>query len=168
MIFNTFPLEIEASVHYYSEHLDFIFNRDSMSFTNEIILKPNVLQWEFVRSSGPGGQNVNKVATAVQLRFKLDICENLPSDVKTRLKQIAGTRLTKDGDILIDARKHRSQHQNREDALFRLSLMIQKAMEKPRPRKRTRPSAASVKKRLDAKRRLSEKKKYRKKVGQEI
>jgi ribosome-associated protein len=135
-----------------------------MTLKNNIILDPNNLRWEFVRSSGPGGQNVNKVATAVQLRFDVGSCDTLSPDAKARLKTIAGKRLNQNDEIVVTAKRHRSQHQNRQDALVRLMLLIQKALEKPRTRKRTRPSPAAKQRRLEAKRRHGEKKSMRRKV----
>ena len=135
-----------------------------MPLNNNFFFDPDNLQWEFVRSSGPGGQNVNKVATAVQLRFDVRSCHSLPEDVKLRLIKVAGKRLTNDGKIIITARTYRTQHRNREAALSRLMILIQKALVKPKPRKRTQPSHTAKQKRLDAKRRHSEKKRRRQRI----
>ncbi|MBN2102434.1 aminoacyl-tRNA hydrolase [bacterium] len=128
---------------------------------SDIVINPNDLHWEFVRSSGLGGQNVNKVSTAVQLRFDVKSCDSLSVNTKARLKKLAGKRMTRKGEIIIIAQKYRTQRQNREDALSRLILLIHKAMQKPKPRKRTCPSQIVRQRRLEAKRRHSEKKKNR-------
>jgi len=117
----------------------------------------------FVRSSGPGGQNVNKVASAVQLRFDVNHSSALPEDVKQRLKRLAGRRMTSEGEIIIEARRHRDQEKNRADARERLVALINRALEQPKPRKRTRPSRSSIQERLDQKRKHSERKKMRRK-----
>ena len=117
----------------------------------------------FVRSSGPGGQNVNKVASAVQLRFDVNHSSALPEEVKQRLKRLAGRRMTSEGEVIIEARRHRDQEKNRADARERLAALINRALEQPRPRKRTRPSRSSVQERLDQKRKHSERKKMRRK-----
>ncbi len=117
----------------------------------------------FVRSSGPGGQNVNKVASAVQLRFDVNHSSALPEEVKQRLKRLAGRRMTSEGEVIIEARRHRDQEKNRADARERLVALINRALEQPKPRKRTRPSRSSVQERLDQKRKHSERKKMRRK-----
>ncbi|MFZ2006993.1 MAG: alternative ribosome rescue aminoacyl-tRNA hydrolase ArfB [Stellaceae bacterium] len=109
----------------------------------------------FIRSSGPGGQNVNKVASAAQLRFDLRGSPSLPEPVKARLARLAGSRLTEDGVIVITARRFRSQERNREDARERLVALIRRAAEPPKPRRKTRPSAAQREERLAAKARRS-------------
>ncbi len=118
---------------------------------NSISLGEDEIQEQFVRSSGPGGQNVNKVATAVQLRFDVAHSPNLPEAVRERLKRLAGRRLTIDGVLIIDARRFRTRERNRHDALERLVALIQKAAVAPRPRKATRPTAASKRRRLEGK-----------------
>jgi ribosome-associated protein len=109
----------------------------------------------FIRASGPGGQNVNKVASAAQLRFDLRGSPSLPEPVKARLGRLAGSRLTEDGVIVITARRFRSQERNREDARERLVALIRRAAEPPKPRRKTRPSAAQREARLATKARRS-------------
>lgn len=111
------------------------------------------VQLRFVRASGPGGQNVNKVATAVQLRFDAAHSPSLSEPVRRRLMCLAGKRLTAEGEIVIEARRHRTQEQNRQDALDRLKALIRQALTAPNPRRKTRPTHASRERRLAAKRR---------------
>jgi ribosome-associated protein len=122
----------------------------------------NELQFEFVRASGPGGQNVNKVSTAVQMRYDVDASDALSPSVKSRLKKLAGSRMTTEGVLLISARKYRTQHRNRQDAIDRLVSMIQEAATPPRPRKKTRRTKGSIERRLAAKKQTGEKKRDRK------
>jgi ribosome-associated protein len=132
--------------------------------TNDIALGENEIQEQFIRSSGPGGQNVNKLATAVQLRFDVARSPNLPEPVRERLKRLAGRRLTSDGVLIIDARRHRTREQNRRDALERLVTLVRKAAIAPTPRKATRPTAASRRRRLEGKQRQGVLKRGRRRV----
>jgi ribosome-associated protein len=127
----------------------------------KISIDDSEIQMDFVLSSGPGGQNVNKNATCVQLRFDAAGSESLPEDVRQRLLKQARNRLTGDGEILIEAKRYRSQHRNREDAIQRLKKMILRAEKPPKKRRRTRPTRASKERRLKAKKERSEKKRLR-------
>lgn len=128
-------------------------------------IDPQDLQFQFIRASGPGGQNVNKVASAVQLRFDLAGTSALPEPVKARLRALAGARLTADGALLIHARSQRTQAANRREALARLYELIERACLVPKPRVATRPTAASERRRLEGKRRRQRIKHLRNAVG---
>jgi len=124
----------------------------------DIVIDESELQWEFVRSGGPGGQNVNKVATAVQLRFDVEGSQSLTQEIKERITRIAGRRMTSDGTLLIKAQRFRSQERNRVDALARLQEIIGEALRKPKRRIRTRPTASSRMQRLELKHKRAAKK----------
>jgi ribosome-associated protein len=123
--------------------------------TDRISIDETELDESFVRSSGPGGQNVNKLSTAVQLRFDVRGSPALPNDVAVRLMKLAGSRLTKDGVLVIIAQRHRTQERNRADARKRLVELIREAAVPPVPRRATKPSRAAKKQRLESKKRRS-------------
>jgi len=131
--------------------------------TRDISIDENNVREEFIRASGPGGQNVNKVATAVQLRFDVS-ASRLPHDVRGRLARLAGRRMTEDGVLIIDARRYRRQDRNRQDAMARLVELIRKAAKKPKRRRKTTPTLASKERRLDTKRRRGRTKSLRRPV----
>lgn len=129
--------------------------------TPSIAIDSRELRWRFVRASGPGGQNVNKVATAVHLRFDVANSPSLPADVKQRLLALAGNRATDAGEVVISAQRFRTQHQNRDDARTRLIRLIHRATVVPKKRRKTKPSRAQRQRRLDNKRKRSKVKQLR-------
>jgi len=135
-----------------------------IEITSELSIGEDEIEEKFIRASGPGGQRVNKVATAVQLRFNAANSPSLPAGVRARLLTLAGSRATSDGEIVIEADRFRTREQNRADALERLVELIRKAAFKPRQRKKTKVSKAAKKRRVDAKVRRGEIKKGRSKV----
>src|SRR5512142_488657 len=132
-----------------------------IKITNDIAIDEEEVRLIFVRASGPGGQNVNKVATAVQLRFDVGNSTSLPGDVRTRLIRLAGRRITQDGILIIEARQFRTQERNREDAIERLVELIRAAVVKPKPRRKTKPSRDAKERRIEGKKRRGEVKKMR-------
>jgi len=132
----------------------------TIRISDAIAIEDNELDERFVRASGPGGQNVNKVSTAVELRFDVG-ASSLPHDVKSRLIALAGHRMTTDGVLLIDSREHRTQGQNREAARARLIALIQHAMRRPKTRRPTRPKKSAKENRLSSKKRRGEVKSLR-------
>ncbi len=136
-----------------------------IQITPTLAIGESEVRISFVQASGPGGQNVNKVSTAAQLRFDVAHSPSLPEDVRRRLVRLAGKRMTADGVLLIDARQFRTQERNRQDALDRLVNLIREAAEAPRPRRKTRPPKESKRRRLEAKRRRGQVKRLRGRVS---
>jgi ribosome-associated protein len=129
--------------------------------TPDIMLDESEFEWRFVRGSGPGGQNVNKVATTAQLKWDAMGSDTLSDDVKERLVKLAGRRISRDGYILIEAANHRTQNRNRQEALDRLVRLVRRAVSPPKPRRPTLPSKSAKAKRLEGKRRHAAKKRQR-------
>jgi ribosome-associated protein len=129
--------------------------------TGRISIDEHEIAESFVRSSGPGGQNVNKLATAVQLRFDARHSPSLPADVAARLQRLAGSRLTREGVLVITAQRHRTQARNRQDALDRLIELIRRAAVAPVPRRPTKPTAAARERRIETKKRRAKVKRLR-------
>jgi ribosome-associated protein len=135
--------------------------------TDHIELDENELEFSFIRASGPGGQNVNKVSTAVRLRFDVRHSPSLPDGVRSRLIRLAGRRVTEQGELIITAQNHRSQERNRQEALEKLVDLIERAAVPPVPRRPTRPTAGSRKRRLESKTRRATIKRLRSKAPAE-
>ena len=135
-----------------------------LQITSTLTIDESEIREQFVRASGPGGQNVNKLATAVQLRFDVAHSPSLPDELRQRLARLAGRRISSDGVLTIEARRFRTQARNRQDALDRLVTLIRKASEPPKPRVKTTPTQASVRRRLAAKRQRSQIKQLRQPV----
>ncbi|HET7570288.1 MAG TPA: alternative ribosome rescue aminoacyl-tRNA hydrolase ArfB [Gammaproteobacteria bacterium] len=133
-----------------------------IQITPNLSIPDDALEFDFVRASGPGGQNVNKVATAVQLRFDARHADSLPDEVRARAIRLAGRRATKEGVIVIEAKRYRSQERNRDDAVERLVRLLQRATVVPKPRKKTKVSAAAKRKRIEQKRAQGKRKSLRK------
>ena len=133
--------------------------------TRTITIDESEIQLKFIRSPGPGGQNVNKVATSVQLRFDVVNSPSLPDDLRKRLIHLAGRRITEYGILIIEARRFRTQERNRQDAIDRLAELIRKAVEKPKHRRKTKPTFASKSRRLETKHRKGETKRTRRFVS---
>ena len=132
-----------------------------IQITRAIAIDESEVQQEFIRASGPGGQNVNKVATAVQLRFDVANSPSLPTEVRERLLLLASRRITKEGILIIDSRRFRTQRANRREAMERLVDLLRKAAQKPTIRRKTRPTLVSKRRRLEAKHRRAETKRSR-------
>jgi ribosome-associated protein len=132
-----------------------------LSLSNGLMLDATEFEFNFVRSSGPGGQNVNKVASAVELRWDLRNSIYLPMGVRLRLEALAGSRVTEDGVLIIQAQRHRTQERNRADAIDRVLALVEQALHPPKPRKKTKPTKGSKRRRLDGKKRHGDKKRLR-------
>jgi ribosome-associated protein len=132
-----------------------------LEVTHNIHLEDEELHYDYIRSAGPGGQNVNKVATACQLRFNVRQSPSLLEPVKERLIRLAGSRMTDDGVLVLEAKRYRTQEQNRADAILRLTTLIQKAIVEPKTRRATRPSLSAKAERVNAKKKRGETKQTR-------
>lgn len=131
-----------------------------IEITPSLSIDERELTFEYIRASGPGGQNVNKVATAVQLRYDIH-ASSLPGDIKERMLRLAGKRVTQEGVLILEAKQYRTQEQNREDAIQRLVDLVRRATVKPKKRTKTKPTAASREKRLKSKKARGEVKRLR-------
>jgi len=138
--------------------------RRMIQVTGDIYISEKDLVFKFIRASGPGGQNVNKVSSAVQLRFDIENCGQLTPEVKNRLKKIGGYRVSSEGILVIEAKRYRNQEKNRQDSVNRLLHLIRKALEKPRKRIPTKKTRASDRERLDHKKKRGDRKKARKRI----
>lgn len=138
------------------------YNPYMLRITDSIFLDEKEFTFTYTRASGPGGQNVNKISSAVQLRFDLKNNTSVPADVRQRLANLAGSRLTAEGILIIEAQRYRTQSQNRQDAINRLVSLVRRAVIRPKKRRRTRPSAAAKSRRLQQKKRRAEIKRLRK------
>ncbi len=136
-----------------------------IEITSDIHIPDSELKEDFIRSSGPGGQNVNKVSTAVQLRFDVKNTSSLPDSIRRRLINLAGRRMTKDGVLIIKAERHRTREQNRRDAIERLAALIVEASKVPKYRVKTAPTLSSKQRRIDTKQKRGKIKKFRGKVS---
>ena len=136
-----------------------------LEITPAIRIDERELEYDFIRSTGPGGQNVNKVATAVQLRFNVGASPSIPMEVRQRLYRLAGRRISSDGILIIEARQYRSQERNRQAAQARLVRLIRQAAEPIKLRRKTRPNRAAIARRLEAKRKRGELKRRRHEKG---
>ena len=139
----------------------------AIEITPDLIIRESDIREDFVRAPGPGGQHVNKTATAVQLRFQATGVRSLPADVRRRLIRLAGRRMSKEGDLIIRAHRYRSRERNRQEARQRLVRLIRRAAEPPKPRRPTRPRRGAVEARLREKRRRGEKKQSRRPPARE-
>ena len=132
-----------------------------LKISPQVTIANSELDEQFVRASGPGGQNVNKVSTAVQLRFNVYASPSLPWDVRARLIKLAGTRINSAGELIVTAQRFRTQAQNRADARERLAELIRAALHAPKPRRKTKPSAGARRRRVESKKRQGELKRVR-------
>ncbi|MCB9247936.1 MAG: aminoacyl-tRNA hydrolase [Ignavibacteriales bacterium] len=139
-----------------------------IKITPNIQINSDDLRFAFIRSSGPGGQNVNKVATAVQLKFDVVNNNDLPEEIKEKLIKLAGKKITTSGILIIEAKRFRTQEKNKQDAIGRLIKLIQKAAVKEKPRKKTKPTYAASEKRIETKKIRSQLKKQRKNIDKDF